>query len=225
MRINRSTTVSMLAWAFACLSSSALPADDSHGTHVRWDIFHFKGLGTAVVELAPGGTSTSQATFEPAQLAGDNSTITLTGRGTFDVRERHEVTGGGTWTTAASNGTVTGSGTYKVTELVFAKFDGNSLAGLTGFDDDLGRLADTREGLAVMKVHYSADVAHGILPEDGILVVVCTLGVPGSPPAIIEGTTAIKGVVDYAVPLVPVPAMPDLVTGNTLFHLIHEDED
>jgi hypothetical protein len=218
MRIKKSTTVSMIALAFACLSAPVLLADDSHGTHFRWDIFHFIGLGTAVVTFAPGGTSTSQATFEPAQLAGDDSTITLTGDGTFNVRDPDEVTGGGTWTTAAADGTVTGSGTYKVTELVFAEFDGQSLAGVTGIDDDIGSLADVREGIAVMKVAYSDGTK-------GILTVVCNLGLPKSPPAIIEGTTATKGVVDYAVPLIPVPATPDLVTGNTLFHVIHEHEE
>lgn len=216
MRIKKSTTVSMIALAFACLSAPVLLADDSDGTHVRWDIFHFMGIGTAVVTFAPGGTSTSQAKFEPAQLVGDNSTITLTGHGTFNVRDPDEVTGGGTWKTVAAHGTVTG--TYKVTELVFAEFDGQSLAGATGIDDDIGSLADVREGIAVMKVAYSDGTK-------GILTVVCNLGLPKSPLAIIEGTTATKGVVDYAVPLIPVPATPDLVTGNTLFHVIHEHED
>jgi hypothetical protein len=217
MRLTKWTTMSMIALAFICLGAPRLLAEESEGARVRWDLFHFQGLGTPTITLTPGGTSTSQATFEPAQLAGDNSTITITGGGTFSPNDRHDVTGGGTWTTVDGTTAAVNEGTYRVTELVFFETTGGSLAG-TGIIDDVGSLADTREGLAVMKVAYSDGAK-------GTLVVVCNLGLPTSPPAMIEGTTATKGVVDYAVPLIPVPpaSNPDLVTGNTIFHVIHRD--
>ena len=88
------------------------------------------------------------------------------------------------------------------------------MAGATGIVDELGNLGDTAAGLAVLKVHYSADKAHGISAENGILVVVCDIA---GPPAVIEGTTATKGVVDYSNPLIPT-----VTTGNTLFHILHD---
>jgi hypothetical protein len=58
----------------------------------------------------------------------------------------------------------------------------------------------------------------------GTLVVVCSLGLPaGTPANVIEGTTAIKGFVDYADPVFPTDSSP--LTGNTLFHVIHGHEE
>ena len=71
-------------------------------------------------------------------------------------------------------------------------------------------LADTRAGLAVMKIAYSDGVK-------GILVVGCNFG-PPAPAAIFEGTTATKGFVDYYNAL-----YPDFTFGNTIFHVLHED--
>jgi len=207
MCIKRSTAVSMIALAFICLSAPLL-ADDSHGTRYRWDIFQVADVTATGFTIAPGGTSTSQATFYPAQLAGDNSTITLTGSGTFRVNEGDDVTGGGNWTTAAADGTVTGTGTYRVSRLVFFELGAGTLAGAP-FIDETGNLADTRAGLAVLRVHYSDGT-------NGIVVLVCTIA---GPPAVIEGTTATKGVVDYSNPLIP-----DGTTGNTLFHVIDNSD-
>ena len=209
MRIKHSIIVSM---ALCCLGASALLAGESHGTKVKWDIFQYEDFTapccTPPFTIAPGGISTSQATFYLAQGAGDNSTITLTGSGTFKLNEGHDVTGGGTWTTAAADGSITGTGTYRITELVFFEFGAGTLARVPGITDETGNLDDTRAGLAVLRVHYSDGTK-------GILVVSCTIA---GPPAVIEGTTATKGVVDYSNPLIP-----DITTGNTLFHVLHED--
>jgi hypothetical protein len=142
------------ALAFSCLGASRVSAEDGHGTKVKWDIFQYEDVTATTFTIAPGGISTSQATFYPAQLAGDNSTITLTGSGTFRLNEGHDVTGGGTWETAAADGTVTGSGTYRVTELVFFEFGAGTLAGVPGITDETGNLDDTGAGLAVLRVHY-----------------------------------------------------------------------
>lgn len=213
MYAKKSTVVSMIALALVCLGASPLLAGESHGTKIRWDIFQLEDVTATSQVWAAGGTSTSQATFEPAQVAGDNSTITLTGSGTFRLNDGHDVTGGGTWKTATSTGTVTGSGTYRVTELVSFVFGPGSAAGFTGVLDEIGNRADVRAGIAVLKVHYSDGTK-------GIVVVVCTLGFPETPRDVIEGTTATKGFVNYSNPLIP-----DFTTGNTIFHIIHDHDD
>jgi hypothetical protein len=213
MRIEKSITVSMIALAFVCLGTSRLLAGESHEAKIRWDIFQLLPDGLTAVA---GGTSTSAASFEPPQGAGDDSTITLTGSGTFELGESHDVAGGGTWVTATKGGTVTGRGTYRVTGLVSFDFAPGDFA-LTGLIDGIGNAADARAGLAVMKVAYSDGAK-------GTLVVVCSLGPPaGTPANVIEGTTAIKGFVDYANIVFPTDSSP--LTGNTLFHVIHEHED
>jgi hypothetical protein len=136
----------------------------------------------------------------------------VTGSGTFRLDDPHDVTGGGTWETAAADATVTGSGTYRVTELVSFVFGPGSAAGFTGIIDEMGNLADAHAGVAVLKVHYSDGTK-------GIVVVVCSLGFPETPQDVIEGTTATKGFVDYSNPLIP-----NGTTGNTLFHVIHHGD-
>jgi hypothetical protein len=208
MRTTKWITISLIALTFSILGASRILAEDGDGTKLRWDIFQFENVTATSPTIAASGISTSQATFYPAQLAGDNSTITLTGSGTFRLNDGHDVTGGGTWETAAADGTVTGMGTYRVTELVFFQLGAGTLAGLP-FIDALGNLDDTRAGLAVLRVHYSDGTK-------GMVVVVCSIA---GPPAVIEGTTATKGVVDYSNPLIP-----NGTTGNTLFHVIHQGD-
>ena len=198
----------MIALAFICLGASRSLADDK----IRWDIIQILSDGMTV---EAGGTSLSAASFEPAQGAGDDSTITLTGSGTFDLGESDDVTGGGTWVTAKKrkSGPVTGSGTYRVTRLVSFDLAPGDFAG-SGLIDGIGNGADARAGLAVMNVAYSDGAK-------GTLVVICTLGTAaGTPANVIEGTTATKGFVDYADPFFPNNS-PSF--GNTLFHVIHED--
>jgi hypothetical protein len=209
MRITKWTTISLIALALSCLGASPLLAGENHGAKMRWDIWAPEvDTTTGVTTIVAGGHSVSQATFSAIQAAGDDSTITLTGSGTFTLNEGHDVTGGGTWVTAMKDGTVTGSGTYRVTELV--RFDSapGSLAGVPGFVDAIANVAYSRAGLAVMKIAYSDGAK-------GILVFSCSIF---SPPAIFEGTTATKGFVDYYNAL-----FPDFTFGNTIFHIIPED--
>ena len=215
MRPTKLMTMSMIALAFGCLNASPLVASERDETKFRWDIIRIVPSGSppnVVSTLLPGGLSTSVAALIPAQGAGDDSTITLTGTGTFGLGESEEVTGGGTWATAAKNGSPFARGTYQVTELVFFQTaptpsDLNAI----GLVDGFGNAADVRAGLAVLKVHYSDG-------ENGVVVVVCTIG-PPAPMSIIEGTSATKGFVDYSNPI-----SPDATTGNTLFHVIHDED-
>lgn len=210
MHITKWISISLIALTFGFSGASRRSALDDRGAKIRWDIFQYEDVTATSAVWAPGGTSTSQATFYPSQNAGDNSTITLTGSGTFKLNDAHDVTGGGTWETATSTGTVTGSGTYQVTELVSFVFGPGSAAGYTGITDEMGNLDDARAGIAVLKVRYSGGT-------NGIVVVVCSLGSPETPMDVIEGTTATKEYVDYSNPLIP-----DFTTGNTLFHIIHD---
>jgi hypothetical protein len=209
MHVRNSTTVSMIALAVVCLGASPLLAGENNGAKMRWDIWAPEvDTTTGVTTLAPGGHSLSQATFSPVQFAGDDSTITLTGSGTFRLNEGHDVTGGGTWVTAMKDGTVTGSGTYRVTGLVRFDLAPGTLVGIPGLVDAIGNVADSRAGLAVMKIAYSDGAT-------GILVFSCSIA---SPAAVFEGTTATKGFVDYYNAL-----FPDFTFGNTIFHVLHED--
>ena len=104
-------------------------------------------------------------------LAVDNSSITLTGTGTFSPDDPDEVTGGGTW--AVSTG---GGGTFQVKQLIRVDFTervpGSSLRG----------------GLVLFRVTYSDG-------SRGILAISCAF--PGTHDNVAEGSTASKGFVDY----------------------------
>jgi hypothetical protein len=213
MRIKKSILVSVMALGFTCLGATPLLASDHHETKVRWDIIQISISGSAVT-VVPGGTSTSVAALIPPQNTGDDSAITLTGKGTFEPSERHEVTGGGTWATAKKDGTAIASGTYRVTELLFWKQSGSGIP--PGLIDGIGNPADVVTGLAILRVKYSDG-------EDGIVVVSCFFAAPSpAPPSTaLEGTTATKGFIDYSNPI----SAPDASTGNTFFHLMQEDDD
>ena len=210
MRIRKSILVSMMALGFTCLGATPLLASDHHETKVRWDIIQISVSGS-VITVSPGGMSTSVAALIPSQGTGDDSTITLRGKGTFEPGERHEVTGGGTWATAKKDGTPIASGTYRVTEFLLWQNSGGSLP--PGIIDTIGNPANVVTGLAILRVKYSDR-------EEGIIVVSCNFG-PPAPAAAFEGTTATKGVVDYSNPI----SAPDASTGNTFFHLMQEEED
>src|SRR5207244_12635934 len=96
----------MLASRPAGLSPNFSASASNH--HMRWDIISVNfGTGT----VSAGGVASA--------FANDNSKITLSGTGTFrsNPGNPQDVTGGGGWTTSASGGSVTGSGTYEVTLL------------------------------------------------------------------------------------------------------------
>ncbi len=115
---------------------------------------------------------------EASALAVNSAKITLTGNGTFILGQPEKVTGGGTWQVVASNGTtITGHGTYMVTDLV-------------RFELAPGAVSDPtiHAGLAQLRVKFSDG-------NGGILTVSCHL--PGSSARIAEGISASKESVDY----------------------------
>ncbi len=128
----------------------------------------------------------------------DNSTITLTGSGTFEPGDRSEVTGGGTWSTAS------GSGTYTVTELV----SWLQAPGTLNCDHDTipGQRA---AGLVVLRIRYNDG-------SKGVLTVSCRL--IGTPAAVFEGIAVSKGFVGYTHNVEPVAGVN---ANRTLFHIQH----
>jgi hypothetical protein len=106
--------------------------------------------GRPAVVLAPG-------IDDPSKLL---STLTLHGSGTFRPGHPGQVTGGEDWST--TNTDIPGSsGTYRVTELVSWIQAPGTLLG-EPLIDHIGSLADTRAGLAVLRIRYS-DGLHGVL--------------------------------------------------------------
>jgi len=155
-------------------------AEDREAAHVRWDIIH---VDFSTFTLSAGGQASA--------FANDQSSITLTGSGTFvapagDEDTSSAVTGGGTWHTFSPTGKPTGRGTYSVTGLVRWEPAPGTLP--PGFIDLIGFAVDTSPGLAVLRIAYSDGSA-------GVLVLSCTFA--GTPPAVFEGVTASKGFVDY----------------------------
>jgi hypothetical protein len=172
---------------------------DRKETTYRWDLIKIPNFNPPT--LLEGGFASA--------LANDGSRITVTGHGTFEPREPDAVTGGGTWTTFAPDGTtVTGNGTYRVQQLV--RFDVAPGVMTAGTVDNIpgakGDLTDNRAGLLFVRIAYSDG-------SKGVLVVSCALD--GSPAAIFEGITASKGYTDYWNPL---------QDNITLFHILSQDE-
>src|SRR3989449_4181412 len=97
----------VLAAKTAGLSPNFSASASDH--HMRWDLI---SVNFATGTVSAGGVASA--------LANDNSEITLTGTGTFrsNPGNPQDVTGGGGWTTYASRGSGTGSGTHEVTGLV-----------------------------------------------------------------------------------------------------------
>jgi hypothetical protein len=190
---------------------------DHKETKYRWDIVKITSFNP--VTAFEGGFASA--------LANDGSRITVTGHGTFEPQEPEEVTGGGTWTTFAPDGTtVTGTGTYRVQHL--ARFDVAPGVQTAGLVDNIpgakGDLTDNRAGLLFVRIAYSDG-------SKGVLVVSCHLNGgpdfvvrPAAPASIFEGITASKGYTDYWMRVAPIgPPVP--VDGNrTLFHLLSQDE-
>ena len=74
--------------------------------------------------------------------------ITMTGFGTFTPGDPENVSGGGTWQTFDKTGASTGSGTYKVTQLIqFSTAPGTQTSSVVDKIGD-GTLTDNRGGLA-----------------------------------------------------------------------------
>jgi hypothetical protein len=193
------------AAAVGALGALGLPsaafADDGNGGNegggrIRWDL----------VELSPpdvraGGDDTASAE--------DESTLTLTGSGTFRPGRSRQVTGGGEWST--NNPTVPGRGTYWVTEFVsWVQAPGRLPSFLV---DHIGNTADTRAGLAVLRIKYSDGLG-------GVLFVSCNL--PGAPPSVDEGINASRGFVNF---FHPAMATFGKHSNRTLFHALGDGEE
>jgi hypothetical protein len=171
---------SLIAMMSAPSRGGAEDRDGGEAAHVRWDIIR---VDFAKLTLSAGGQASA--------FANDQSSITLTGSGTFvapagDEDTSSAVTGGGTWHTFSPTGKPTGRGTYSVTGLVRWEPAPGTLP--PGFIDLIGFAADTSPGLAVLRIAYSDGSA-------GVLVLSCTFD--GTPPDVFEGVTASKGFVDY----------------------------
>ena len=173
---------------------------------VRWDLIN---LGSS------GGSTTVNAGGVASALASDNSKITFTGSGTFEIGESEEVTGGGTWKTFAPGGTtLTGMGTYRVKRLIHFEFAPGALNPAN--IDNIGDKADARAGLAILRIRYSDG-------SSGILVVPCHA--VGTPNSVFEGITASKGFVDFFNPQEPVGGGGGANANRTLFHVVPATED
>jgi hypothetical protein len=185
------------ATAFVLSVFSGVVLGDGDASTIRWDIQHYPNF-----VLQPGGEAFADAV--------DGSRIRFTGSGTFKT-DGDDVTGGGTWQTFAASGVLTGSGTYRVVNLVSWHAAPGTLP-CPPITDDIAPCADARAGLAVLQIHYSGG---GV----GKLVVSCHLPV-GSPKSVYEGITVSRGFVDYYL-----PENPDLTMNGTIFHVIDKDDE
>lgn len=138
----------------------------------------------AIVLVAVGIVHASHPKFSwniidtGSALTSNSSRISVTGTRTFEVKPGNpHATGGGTWTTFAPDGAVTGDGTLEAT-------------GLVRFDLAPGGVEDPsiHAGLAFVTIEYSDG-------DEGILAVSCHL--PGSPDSISEGISVSKGFTNY----------------------------
>ena len=161
----------------------------------RWDIISIPSFSPFTV--MPGGVASA--------LAEDGSQISVTGSGTFVVEKPTMVTGGGVWLTRDPIGSVTGFGTYQVTEvLTFTEAPGTEAPGQV---DNVGPAAEFRGGLAVLRITYSDG-------SKGVLTVNCDPPA-GGPATIPEGISATKGFVDY---FYVVPPIANVDGNRTNFH-------
>jgi len=166
------------------------------GRRIRWDLVEL-----TPPDVRPGGDDTASAE--------DESTLTLTGRGTFRPGHSRPVTAGGSWT--SNNPVVAGSGTYRVIELIsWVQAPGHLPP---PFVDHIGTLADTRAGLAVLRIKYSDGL-------DGVLFVSCNLA--GTPPSVDEGINASRGYVNFFHPAMPTVGKH---SNRTLFHVLRDGGD
>ena len=202
MRKNTRRALAFAVVFFSALLSTALllPVVQAAADHVRWDIIHFNPATTPPT-FNPGGFAIASAR-NPSTLS-----IKLTGSGTFvgpaSGGTSSGVTGGGTWETFSGT-TLTGSGTYEVTELVSWTFSTFQTGTFTDNIDD-GRRAN---GVAVLRIRYSDG-------SDGILGVGCHG--PNAPDGTLEGVIASKGSVTYWDGQPPVGGVD---ANRTLFHIM-----
>jgi hypothetical protein len=174
------------------LPSVAFAEGDEGGGRIRWDL-----IDLTRPDIRAGGEDTASSEGE--------TMLNLMGNGTFRPGHAREVTGGGTWN--SDNPVVGGSGTYRVTEFISWVRAPGTLAG-TPLIDHIGTLADTRAGLAVLRIAYSDGLG-------GVLVLSCNLN--GTPPSVNEGINASRGFVNFFMPATPAFGNH---SNRTLFHAI-----
>jgi hypothetical protein len=190
--------------AVAAIGAWGLPsaafADEGNGgegdRRIRWDL-----IDLTFPDIRAGGEDTASSEGE--------TTLNLFGSGTFRPGHPRDVTGGGNWNT--DNPVVRGSGTYRVTELIGWLRAPGTLAG-TPLRDHIGRLVDTRAGLAVLRIRYSDGLV-------GVLFLSCNLN--GTPPSVNEGINGSRGFVNFFEPAKPAFGNH---SNRTLFHAIGEEE-
>jgi hypothetical protein len=176
-----------------CLSVSAWTEQGE--TTLRWDLISADAQGN----LKAGG--------QDSAAAADNSILTLTGSGTFEVGEAEDVTGGGTWTLGTS------IGKYQVTSLVrftFAPCTVPTCVSGFGGTDLVGNDRDARAGLVVLRIKYSDG-------DSGVLIVSCNLN--GTPTSVFEGIIVSKGFVEFW------NQAPNALNNATIFHVLHRAGD
>jgi len=172
-------------------------ADGGGKGRIRWDL-----IDLTPPDIRAGGEDTASSEKE--------TMLNLTGSGTFRPGHPHDVTGGGTWN--SDNPVVGGSGRYRVTEFISWVRAPGTLVG-SGLTDHIGNLADTRAGLAVLRIKYSDGL-------DGVLFLSCNLR--GTPPSVDEGINASKGFVNFFDPAMPVFGNH---SNRTLFHALGGEEE
>ena len=205
-----------LAVAFVLILTAAAPMASAQTDHVRWDIASVPCSGPGgsyPCTFNPGGTAVATAMDCALTNAGffgnlGCSTMTLTGSGTFVAPASgglsSAVTGGGTWSVTAADGTIT-HGTFLVTELIqFQKSEPLVLpqwCGTCETTDNIGDLYKLWGGLAVIRVAYSDGTT-------GVLTLACS-ALP-DPAAVAEGVLATKAVSqnNVLVPGVNSPPLP-----------------
>jgi len=170
--------------------------------NVRWDIISLVG-GAFPGPANPGGFAEAKAP--------DTTTIRLTGSGTFVAPGggnggSSAVTGGGSWTTFSSVGSVTGSGTYTVRRLVTFEF-ANFQSQTPTLIDNIGDTNDRANGTAVLVIEFSDG-------QQGVLTVGCHG--PGAPDGIFEGVAVAKGFKTYYNVQAPVGGID---ANRTVFHV------
>ena len=164
-------------------------------TRIRWDIVD---INFTNFNLSAGGQASA--------LAENLSKITMTGSGTFVPGDPEDVSGGGSWEIRDKNGSLIGSGAYKVKQLVRFELAPGALG--PPLVDKIGNAADARAGLAVLRIRYSDG-------SQGILVVSCRIS-RQTPDSMFEGITASKGFMDF---------WSHAAQNFTIFHVVPDSED
>jgi hypothetical protein len=179
--------------------SAAFAGEGNGGDgRIRWDL-----IDLTPPDIRPGGEDTASSEGE--------TMLNVRGSGTFRPGHSRGVTGGGSWN--SDNPVVGGSGSYRATELLIWVRAPGTLAG-TPLHDHIGRLEDTRAGLAVLRIKYSDGL-------DGVLFLSCNLN--GTPPSVDEGVNGSRGFVNFFHPAMPAFGNH---SNRTLFHALrdgHED--